>query len=496
MGRTRSGSNTSGSRTIPPWHIEASYRQVTMHLGGIYDEPALAAGRTEYVSRRAMPKRSVTNRVGGSSSSFGSYNSQRERGGLVGNTPPVYYKNEDIGMATNNDSVAGQTVIWPAGLFQNGSYIVLSKIVDVNASYYWALGVIERADLSVTPKDIVIGYVKNSFVTQIWSSDIIAPVTEDVRQEFLCQIDTETKEGEDPKYMLRIQKGTVIFDRYKANAQGIVSATALGGFSAGLVTKTHYVKRYNVFEAGKLTVGANMSSKFIENGKIELTKNKDYVVFVYKVTPDFDMALESIVPQICVSEQKAAPDTTIKTKVNGSGALQSYVDVTTETLKLPTINSSNMIGHFEGSDIQISLNNGPNYEPPSEGCCTCPEYASVADGPIDVYANNVDEVEVVTGIEEKGVGYIKTDCIRHDIAKITWTPDNPEETTPGPGKFVLTQVHTGTIVLRQTPVGPIKIKQLAIEEQASWGEGFDVCTDIKGNFDGYTKTLNSGPESK
>lgn len=168
----RTGSNTSGSRNLQPWLIESNYRQVTLHLGGIYDKQAYEdTGRIEYVSRRGMPKRSVTNRVGAQSSSFGSYNSQRERSGLVGNTPHVYYKN-GLNFATNNDTIAGQTIVYDAGLFQNGSYIVLKKRTSNSGTKYWALGVIERADLSIDPEEIVIGYVKNTFVTQIWKSDI------------------------------------------------------------------------------------------------------------------------------------------------------------------------------------------------------------------------------------------------------------------------------------------------------------------------------------
>lgn len=170
----RTGSNTSGTRNLQPWLIESNYKQVILHLGGIYDKKLYDDnGRIEYVSRRAMPKRSVTNRVGAQSSSFGSYNSQRERDGLVGNTPHVYYKNS-LGYASKTDDVAGQTVAYNAGLFQNGSYIVLKRTLDENnETDYWTLGVIERADLSVTSDDIVIGYVKNSFVTQIWQSDIL-----------------------------------------------------------------------------------------------------------------------------------------------------------------------------------------------------------------------------------------------------------------------------------------------------------------------------------
>ena len=69
----RVGSNTSGTRNLQPWLIESNYKQVILHLGGIYDKKSYDDdGRIEYVSRRAMPKRSVTNRVSGASSSFAS----------------------------------------------------------------------------------------------------------------------------------------------------------------------------------------------------------------------------------------------------------------------------------------------------------------------------------------------------------------------------------------------------------------------------------------
>jgi hypothetical protein len=89
------------------------------------------------------------------------------------------------------------------------------------------------------------------------------------------------------------------------------------------------MNKFNVFENGKRVEGDNNeTSDFISDGYIKLDKEKNYFVFIYKTTPDWQQEgtlYEARAPQIGVAADDSEANIFIKTQRNGGGFLQSYL---------------------------------------------------------------------------------------------------------------------------------------------------------------------------
>jgi hypothetical protein len=102
---------------------------------------------------------------------------------------------------------------------------------------------------------------------------------------------------------------------------------------------------------------------------------------------------------------------------------------------------------------------------------------------IPIVADHVTTIKTPGEMTDEGTGYVYTDCYRQDIAYIEWNA--------ALNRFQIYQMQYGPIKLRQNPLGSFKNKLLTSSSQiAKWGTDFDLCSDITGNFSGYTKDLN------
>ena len=162
----------------------------------------------------------------------------------------------------------------------------------------------------------------------------------------------------------------------------------------------------------------------------------------------------------------------IKTQRNGGGFLQSYLKKTKKTLTLLNIDESGFVGTFNNAEVSCDLVDIGGYSPHT----LFPDYL------INVTGEAVAK-EVIGDLEDKGTGFVVTDCYRQDIAYIKWS-----ETL---NRFQIYQLQYGPIKLRQNPLGSFKTKLLTAEEEAEWSEGFDLCEFITGTLSGYTKDLNT-----
>jgi hypothetical protein len=122
----------------------------------------------------------------------------------------------------------------------------------------------------------------------------------------------------------------VEFDHYVTDDKGIIDIEALGGFNDVNVQNMFlYINKFNVFETDKRVTGENNeTSDFISDGYIKLDKEKNYFVFIYKTTPDWQpegSLYEARAPQIGVAADDSEANLFIKTQRSGGSFLQSYL---------------------------------------------------------------------------------------------------------------------------------------------------------------------------
>jgi len=154
-------------------------------------------------------------------------------------------------------------------------------------------------------------------------------LTRNVGRQFECSLSGD-QVGGNSEYYLQVRKGLVEFDYYGTDDKGIIDLDNLGGFN-GTNTQNmfFYMNKFNVFESGKRVTGDhNDKSDFISDGYIKLEKEKNYFVFIYKTTPDWQQEgdlYEARAPQIGVAADDSEANIFIKTQRNGGGFLQSYL---------------------------------------------------------------------------------------------------------------------------------------------------------------------------
>lgn len=148
-------------------------------------------------------------------------------------------------------------------------------------------------------------------------------------RQFECTLSGNQVAGES-EYYLQVRKGLVEFDYYGTDDKGIIDIDNLGGFNgANTQNMFFYMNKFNVFEEGKRVEGDNNeTSDFISDGYIKLDKEKNYFVFIYKTTPDWQQEgnlYEARAPQIGVAADDSEANIFITTQRNGGGFLQSYL---------------------------------------------------------------------------------------------------------------------------------------------------------------------------
>ena len=300
-------------------------------------------------------------------------------------------------------------------------------------------------------------------------------LSRNVGRQFECSLSGNQVDGQ-TEYYLQVRKGLVEFDYYGTDDKGIIDLDNLGGFNGSNTQNMFfYMNKFNVFENGKRVEGDNNeTSDFISDGYIKLDKEKNYFVFIYKTTPDWQQEgtlYEARAPQIGVAVDDSEPNIFIKTQRNGGGFLQSYIKSEPKTLQIPVITEEGVIGTFDNAEVSCTLEDIGGFSP----------YAAFGDYLINV--NGESEAKDVSGqLEDKGTGFVTTDCYRQDIAYIKW-----DSTL---NRFQIYQLQYGPIKLRQNPLGSFKNKLLTAGETAQWDVGFDLCQYITGSFSGYTKDLN------
>jgi hypothetical protein len=138
------------------------------------------------------------------------------------------------------------------------------------------------------------------------------------------------------------------------------------------------MNKFNVFQNSKRVEGEhNDKSDFISDGYIKLDKEKNYFVFIYKTTPDWQQEgtlYEARAPQIGVAADDSEANIFIKTQRNGGGFLQSYIRLdgasTTDNVvvadtigRIAGLNTAdfNDLVTFHVEELLVTDNNDANY---------------------------------------------------------------------------------------------------------------------------------------
>jgi hypothetical protein len=137
-------------------------------------------------------------------------------------------------------------------------------------------------------------------------------------------------------------------------------------------------------------------------------------------------------------------------------------------------------GIIDTSDFKIGM-----VDPGGPGEPTIVEFDSIK---IDLIANNITSLSALSkdNIKDKGIGYVKTDCYRKDIAYLKWDSEG--------NRFIVRQLHTGPVVLEDTPIH-VGNTIVELESEIGWDStgGTTPTEEIVGaSFPGYTQALNDG----
>jgi hypothetical protein len=293
----------------------------------------------------------------------------------------------------------------------------------------------------------------------------------DNMREFSCAVVGVLSEGESPtiEHRLRIKNGLVTFKTVEVNVEtGIITVDPL-------VTNLR-INAPNIYPEGTNNTGSNDNPDYISSdGYIQLEAGNNYYVFLYKVVPNWNDAPECKAPQLVISKAGGLPDIEIKTLATGGSYTANWLVKEKITLGIPVV-EDDIIGTFNNGELSADLIDIYGYSPHIE----FPEET------INVNAIGVEAKEVVKDINLGGIGYTKSDCYRKDIAYIYWNA--------GENRFIVRQLHTGPVVIEDTPIhlGDIMIE---VPEEPSWEGtgGIEPTVEIVGAaFEGYTKSLNTG----
>lgn len=293
----------------------------------------------------------------------------------------------------------------------------------------------------------------------------------DNMREFTCSVyGLPAGEGsEEPTHRLRIKSGLVTFKTSSANA-------ATGIITSDPVITNLRINEANIYPQGKKNEGTDENPDYIhQDGYIELDEGSDYYVFIYKVTPNFSNDPSCKAPQLVISKIDGTPNTKIKTIKSGGGETTSYIVSEPKTLFLPNLSEEGFIGTFNNAEVSCDLVDIGGYSP-----------HAVFESYLINVTGEVQAKDVAGPLKDKGIGYVKTDCYRKDLAYIKWDAPN--------NRFIVRQLHTGPVVLEDTP---IHLGNTIVELESEIGWEFTGSTEpteeiVGASFPGYTQALNDG----
>jgi len=156
----------------------------------------------------------------------------------------------------------------------------------------------------------------------------------------------------DPEYRVRCVQGLTTFRNFNVDENGFITEPEF--------VWNRRIGKWNIYPTGSLIVDENGTDEyFISDGDyVKIEKNKNYKVFLYKISPTIDEYEASICPQIAIIEEGSPADENVKSSFSGGGVMQSYI-VSSETTSNNLVTAdplSGKIGTFDAADLNSAIN--------------------------------------------------------------------------------------------------------------------------------------------
>jgi hypothetical protein len=152
----------------------------------------------------------------------------------------------------------------------------------------------------------------------------------------------------EPEYRLRCVNGLTTFRNFKVDENGFITEPEF--------VWNHRLNKWNVYPTGSYVDDPKGNADiFIDGSYIKLTKNKNYKVFLYKISPTVDALQESKSPQIAIIEEGSEADTNVKSKFSGGGVMQTYIVSSPTEHNIIASDEAGKIGGFQGFQLNESL---------------------------------------------------------------------------------------------------------------------------------------------
>lgn len=138
--------------------------------------------------------------------------------------------------------------------------------------------------------------------------------------------------------------------------QGLTTFRNFNVDQNGFITEPEFVwnrrmGKWNIYPTGSLIVDEKGTDEyFISDGDyIKIEKNKNYKVFLYKISPTVEEYEASVCPQIAIIEEGSPADDNVVSSFSGGGVMQSYI-VSAETTSNNVVTANPLSGKIANFD--------------------------------------------------------------------------------------------------------------------------------------------------
>lgn len=123
----------------------------------------------------------------------------------------------------------------------------------------------------------------------------------------------------EPEYRVRCVQGLTTFRNFRVDENGFITQPEF--------VWNRRIQKWNVYPTGSLVFDENGTDEYFISGGdyVKIEKDKNYKVFLYKISPTVDYYDASLCPQIAIIEEGSPADENVKSSFSGGGVMQSYI---------------------------------------------------------------------------------------------------------------------------------------------------------------------------
>ena len=155
----------------------------------------------------------------------------------------------------------------------------------------------------------------------------------------------------EPEYRVRCVQGLTTFRNFRVDENGFITEPEF--------VWNRRIGKWNVYPTGSLVVDEDGTYEYFISGGdyIKIEKDKNYKVFLYKISPTVDEYDASVCPQIAIIEEGSPADENVKSSWSGGGVMQSYIVSKSEIVdNIVTADPlSGKIGTFDAAELNDAI---------------------------------------------------------------------------------------------------------------------------------------------